>query len=477
MVLPKRTTRPGAKGLAPPPPPAKALPKANTFPVPPKRIFGRQNTAPFGRPKLTANKKPMKPKGKPEKSCLRKNWCWIVRIVLAIVGIAVPLYILFLKPCDGDVILTPITSVEQTLKYEQQAIDMFVILDASGSMDGEMWRLATEAAGVWVESFQTQNSSLQIGISQFADSSLMTYEMSFNVEGALNTLDGLEKDWGVGGSTYYEPALSLFQTKMQQHRQPNSFAIGLFISDGEAFDEYMHVADALKTDNVTIVGVMVGQGIASYAVQEMQAISSCDGYNKNTCPNFVETEDFQELVDQSEKLAQDVAQQVETWVDVENIETVSYVETVQCDPGLWWLCLLGLIPLLLLFLLSFCKRTKKTKVPKVPDVEAPKPGAPKIEPGKQLKKKYKWDTVATDHYLWNFQGGATKLGVNYGNKAPPSAPKDLSKGKIRREVEAWEEADGYDYIEEECTLEEWAEDKLAKAFCSWCCCCCCGSKK
>ena len=56
--------------------------------------------------------------------------------------------------------------------------------------------------------------------------------------------------------------------------------------------------------------------------------------------------------------------------------------------------------------------------------------------------------------------------VDYAGKAPPSAPKDLSKPKVRVVKETWMGEDGKQYqkVEEEQSLEDWFEN-------SFCCCC------
>jgi hypothetical protein len=217
-----------------------------------------------------------------------------------------------------------------------------------------------------------------------------------------------------------------------------------------------------------MVGVMIGSD--QTAQELMYEISSCEGIQQEDCINFVSADDFNEFAQDSKLLANSIALQVGS------------TTTTVCEPGLWWLCLLLLLPLLLVLLVPCCVSQKKkvVKKRKKHDLENPPPAPVKPDevgaPGTNQKKRFKWDTVAADHYIWQFGGGCAPMKVDYGDKAPPSAPKDLSKGKIKRGVQSWEDADGWTYevVEEDLTLEQWAEDKAKSVFC---CCCCCISKK
>merc|ERR1719461_2823181 len=198
----------------------------------------------------------------------------------------------------------------------------------------------------------------------------------------------------------------------------------------------------------------------------MYQISSCELYDDaSTCPNFIYMDNFQEFQDDSRTLANSVALQV------------GLTEEVSCEPGLWWLSLILLLPLLLVLCAPCCVNKKKKKLKrkyKAPDAENPRhpapptvPEQPKRMPTNTKKKRFKWEVQNADAYLWSFSGGTAPLAVDYGTKAPPSAPKDLSKGKFKRKAEVWEEADGYcyEYEVEDVTLEEWAEeafDNVAK---------------
>lgn len=431
-------------------------------PVPKRMIQKKTPTLPSKKPTTKVATSPS------DQSCLRRNWCWILRIVLALVGLGIPLYMMFLMPCEGET------------TFVKQPVDMFVILDASGSVSDIDWQRSTQSASEWIKVFDEQNpENMQVGVSQFSDSSTLNSQFHPDVSVSLSALEGLERDH-VGG-TAYVPALQLLQSSLNSHRVSGSFAMALFISDGEpneSYNQIISIVDELKADNVTMVGVMIGN--SNSAAQTMFEISSCELYDMERCPNFIFMDNFEEFQQDSQELANSVALQV------------GLTEEVSCEPGIWWLSLLLILPLLLLLCAPCCVNKKKKKLKrkyKAPDAENPLPkvAPPALPQRPKGKKKYKWDVKNADHYLWNFQGGTTPMAVDYGTKAPPSAPKDLSQGKFKRKAEVWEEADGfcYEYEVEELTLEEWAEEAFDEAtknglsglLASCCCCCCCCCKK
>ena len=133
--------------------------------------------------------------------------------------------------------------------------------------------------------------------------------------------------------------------------------------------------------------------------------------------------------------------------------------------------------------------------------EVPPAGALPVE-----AKRFKWDTPATDKYIWASSKGMGHMPVDFAtatNKsAPPSAPKDAfgAKGeKTLREAKKWEVADHYtyekrveEYVKEEEQLEvtidniydgddfqeaiadvlidDILEPILSKICCGYCCC-------
>jgi len=379
---------------------------------------------------------------------------------------------MFLMPCNGQT------------SFVKQPVDMFVILDSSGSVSDAEWARSTESASQWVRVFHEQNpDNMQVGVSQFSDITSLNSQFHPDVNVSLAVLSDLGRNQ-VGG-TAYVPALELFQASLDSHRVPGSFAMGLFISDGEpneSANEILSLVDELKADNVTMVGVMIGSSTS--AASTMFRIASCEQYDMETCPNFISLDNFEEFQEDSAALANSVALQV------------GLTEEVSCEPGLWWLSLLLLLPLLLVLCVPCCVNKKKKKLKrkyKKPDVENPRPAPPAVPdqpkrvPTNAKKQKYKWEVKNADAYLWNLGGGTAPMAVDYGEKAPPSAPKDLSQGKFKRKCEVWEEADGfcYEYEVEDLTLEEWAEEALEDVaknglsglLAACCCCCCCCKKK
>merc|ERR1719242_2410934 len=376
----------------------------------------------------------------------------------------------------------------ETITIEKQPVDLVFMLDASGSIDEDSWDQEIEGTKKWIEVFQDDIPQLQISIIPFSTEAFVYHELN-DTSSVIDSLDNLDQDMQY---TNYIAALDEFEEQIALHRQEDSFICGVMISDGQPYvdiyDPYDFIdwsverAGELKDENFTIVGVIV-QNVREG--QTLFDVSSCDDYRyweRDECENFFEAENWDLFTDNVKNISASI------------VDQVGDVSRNNCEDAWSLIFLLLTLPLLILLILQFCfnktrkivVKTKKEKPKGDPlarertvSQAAVVPDFPK--PNMVKKKKYKWE-VDTGHYLWNTSGGTAPMKVDFGEKAPPSAPLDALGGRRRRTVEAWEDADGWEYecIEEKQTLELVVEDAIAtnlSFLAKWCgCCCCCRQK-
>eukprot|EP00493_Phyllostaurus_siculus_P000940 UN00945 len=98
------------------------------------------------------------------------------------------------------------------------------------------------------------------------------------------------------------------RTQLSQNRQNGSLPICVLISDGQPTTRnYMNVVRRLKEAGVIFVGVLVMPFVFHDAQEAMFEVATCDGYAMSTCPNYVLAQNFQELKDEANQLASEVA--------------------------------------------------------------------------------------------------------------------------------------------------------------------------
>lgn len=229
-----------------------------------------------------------------KKSWLRRNWCWAVRVVLAIVGITIPL-IMFLQPCQDEIrtfLITveeprEITKIENTTRVEnktdlvywnktitvtktiqelrqvnetvnvtvveevpttiRQPVDLYFIFDASGTMSTEIptkWYRSIQASLAIVDAFRSVDYvSLSMGASLFARRAKTIADFTSDLDGFRDVIEGFETysildnnnlpEWDIAFSTRYEPALEQYVDDWASGGNPQAKPIVVFISDGE----------------------------------------------------------------------------------------------------------------------------------------------------------------------------------------------------------------------------------------------------
>jgi len=436
---------------------------------------------------------------------LRQNWCWVVRIVLAIIGITIPI-IMFMKPCEDEEVMT--------YEIQKAPLDLFLLLDGSGSMKYD-WGTCLSAATSIISVFAGSNiSEFRVAAGQFSTTANTIVDYTNDTDYATSVIQSESLQYGY---TYYEWGLQLFldMWSVQKNPDANLQSILVMISDGaptynyDANVRYDELAENIRNVyNVSIMGIMVANGGNGRAQAALKSVSSCDDFSYNelgNCTWYAEFDDFETFLSHSKGIANSLTETVLP-IGVERYETI-------CVKTPWLGFLLLLLPLLAVLIMPYCvslKRHVKLIRPKpkpkqfekidtspqdagekLSSLRPPPPPPAALQPQTSNgESKYKWKIKAADHYIWGGAGGSRPLRVDWAGSAPPSAPKDLRDEDNMEKVplqppvvsnaKAIQVTDlGNGYVEEELileqTLEQWTEAK-AKAF--WlkvksCCCCFC----
>lgn len=428
------------------------------------------------------------------------NWCWAVRIILAVVGITIPL-IMFLKPCEDVEIIS--------FQIVQPPLDLYLLLDASGSMRYD-WYDCKQAA---IKLAATFNQTLAPGQMRLGGGIFSTYSYVFtnytmDIDDAISDIGNWEMDYG---GTNYEAGLSVFFDNWLATKNEDKYAntILIMVSDGQPQDngadpDFEEISSMLRNQyDIKIMGIMVTSDDDGTGIDALESVSSCADSNStgsDGCIWFADFADFDTFNDNAEEIAESLADTIGE-ANIENRRS-------ECVKGPWLLFLLLLLPLLAVCILPYIislrrnvvvKRKKPppfvppvAKNPPPPPPEAltarPPPPPPLAAKPKASKPRFKWKIQANDHYIWaTTGGGAAPMKVNWNGKAPPSAPSDPHAEKVRVRLSVQAEpiavrdlGDGFieeEYIEEK-TLEQWTEDKASAAFdkFKWCLCCGCCSR-
>jgi len=431
----------------------------------------------------------------------RTNWCWVVRVLLALIGVMVPL-IMWMIPCENK----PFNVV----KY--RPLDVYIVLDGSSSMGWDdndandptlkAWNDAKNASSIMLNSFAAVGfPNLQVAALQFSNrgNQEVVSELTTDVENVTELVTAQELN---GGGTFLAPALSLVRNEFSTNGY-NSSALGpnlttaqlvIIITDGENSDQSNALTESelLKEDGIFIKGIMV----RSDSIDNLFEISTCEDYTLEeyaNCTYFTLESSFENLKMKADEIAWEFA----------GIFAQSVIEN-RCVKVEWLIFLVLLLPFVCVCIFPYCKKMKKKEVrristhpvakkappppPPVAIVEVAPPKLPEQPKPKVKDPRYKWQIKAHDQYLWNLGGGgASPLKVDYAGKAPPSAPKDPHGEKVKVLVETWEDEEGYicAEVEEPVTFEQYTEAKVAevlealglketlkKVCCSFCCCCC-----
>eukprot|EP00494_Astrolonche_serrata_P028548 UN28815 len=224
-------------------------------------------------------------------------------------------------------------------------------MDGSTSIVHEDWETSRIAASLFLGVFADEIPSLQASVYSFDSHIHKESELDFDIKAVNNTINEMQQHFG---ATDYALALDSAHKEFDARGQDGSFKCVVMISDGAPTQSMHHhtanpaqaiqKASLLKNNGTTIVGIIVtAQGVA------LKKVSSCvnDGVETPNCEYFFAADNWDEFLQNSEDIAEDIVFQVG---NVEN-------ETCDASPWLWFLLLL--LPLLFVLLAPLFANTKK----------------------------------------------------------------------------------------------------------------------
>jgi len=408
---------------------------------------------------------------------LRRNWCNLVKIVLAIIGISVPL-IVYSQPCSNREVIV--------YQRSKPPLDLFLLLDGSGSMQYDWPICLMAAANITNVIARSYPGTLRVGAGKFGSRAGVIVNFTDEIEDAVEKI--YKAEWPNGG-TDYVLGLRLFKAlwELQRNRDPTSRTVLVMISDGlPTSTGHYELANLLRGPkyNISIFGILVSKDLEG---EELKRVSSCgddDSSEQTSCPWFVLYRDFQKFLRQAQAVATILTREIIT-IDVQRT-----VQKCEKAPWLWFLLLL--LPLLFVLLLPCCislrkkVRVRRYQAPAVMYSECPAnsqntrllqenserfpesaqvlgyPQEPQngffqgLVPGNQVFSGPYWNEVPTEEPYVNYD-------------VPLTVPTVVEQKGIRRRLSVNPVAVaandlGNGYIEEDymdCrTLEEWAEDML-----------------
>eukprot|EP00494_Astrolonche_serrata_P031370 UN31639 len=221
-------------------------------------------------------------------------------------------------------------------------VDLVFIMDGSGSMKEHEWSLSKTAAKEWINIFESEVPSLQVGLIEFSDAGHTRHQLSSNLTHVRHSLHNLHK---TDGTTNYASALYTFWEMVHKRRQNNSYVLGVLLTDGipskSQVAQTWNVVNLVKRSNMTImVSLVANLNHGEFAFN----VSSCDTYTyqaKDDCTFYAESDSWEGFFDRVQFLAHDV------------VATVHDITQSECAPVAWWWFLLLILPVLL-SLCCFC---------------------------------------------------------------------------------------------------------------------------
>ena len=176
---------------------------------------------------------------------LRRNWIFLSLLALAGTGVALAA-MLFLEPCPLTEVTTRTTSLVP--------VDVALLLDSSGSMNGQPWEDQKEATSTLLRTLVSSsnhsfsNGTFQASIVQWsgesrespgAGSTFVDQPLNNNVTDSLVKLSGL--DHRLKGWTHFSPGLTECANQLKTFGQEGSYKLCVLVSDGVNFDGDIYV--------------------------------------------------------------------------------------------------------------------------------------------------------------------------------------------------------------------------------------------
>lgn len=355
------------------------------------------------------------------KSFLR-NWILWTLVLVGILGIILAI-VFALQPCEEEFI------------YTMADIDLMLVIDVSGSVNDDEYVEQMNGTRAFLEGLwgMYTGDAFRTGMIQFGSSSLIVYALpEYTVEEMIELVPTTPRAFYGGTNTHL--ALDMAREHMEVYSNASQFRIVIVVSDGASNQQAltMEASANIKKENTTVVGIMIGQNDVS--TRELYSVTSCtsddntavvpEGGMHSNCTYFANARDF----DQIEQNAANLAASIE----------VPMTEDSICVYPEYFLYLLLLLPLLAyLFLAPLAHYLRMACCPPAPmsagAVLLTGAGGGGAASGMTQGADGKWKSVNAGGYLWSMSGRGTGIvEVNFGDKAPPSAPGAVVKNPTSR---------------------------------------------
>jgi Mg-chelatase subunit ChlD len=154
-----------------------------------------------------------------------------------------------------------------------QAVDVMLILDRSGSMEGDKLVNAKESAIAFLN--QMNLNVDQVGLVSFAGSAVLNRELTEDGIAVEDTINNLT----VSGSTNIADALAKAGEELNSRRsRPDNVPVIVLLTDGDynAGGDPLDVAQSLKSDGIEIYTIGLGSDVEADTLRAIA--SSPDAY-------------------------------------------------------------------------------------------------------------------------------------------------------------------------------------------------------
>jgi len=183
-------------------------------------------------------------------------------------------------------------------------LDTYLVLDHSGSMEGEKMEQAISASGAFVDTMDF--SFDRMGIVQFDDSAQVIQPITNQPTDIKNTINAIE----VAGGTDVAAGLQAAYEALKTQRRADAIPVIIVLSDGQSdVSSIEHVASAAKAAGMVIVSIGLGDDVDENAMRNMASL------NENGKSLYFPAPDASQLDD----IYQDIARAIRKYGLAKNI--------------------------------------------------------------------------------------------------------------------------------------------------------------
>ena len=169
---------------------------------------------------------------------------------------------------------------------QQRAIDAFLIIDVSSSMDGTALNEGGKAAITFADELQHSSGESRVGVIIFNDTASVLSPLGAPLDKIKNDISGLRANGGTNIASAFQQVNNLLDSEVNS----DSLPVVILLSDGGTsdFSRALNEANKLKTKGVYLVAVAIQGGGYDPDVLRQLASTSADVYNITNLPEISE---------------------------------------------------------------------------------------------------------------------------------------------------------------------------------------------